>query len=95
MHSFDKIDEWHQAETLMTDYRAILERREELNSETELMNQHNEELEEELKSNLSESVNEELKFPPLPRLSRESCMKSKRQIVQGLRGSVTGRTNFE
>lgn len=48
----------------MTDYRAILERREELNSETELMNQHNEELEEELKSKLSESVNEELKFPP-------------------------------
>ena len=63
-HSFEKSDEWNQAEMLMSDYRNILERRKSLNSESTSMKQQNEKLEEELRSKLKEKVNEELAFPP-------------------------------
>ena len=63
-HSFDKSDEWNQAETLMSNYRNVLERRESLNSESVSMKRQNEKLEEELRSKLKEKVNEELAFPP-------------------------------
>jgi hypothetical protein len=67
IRSFDKSNEWNQAETLMSDYRTILERRESLNSESALMKRQNAQLETDLKKHLNEKVNEELRFPP-------SCM---------------------
>lgn len=57
-------DKWEQAEILMTNYKNVLERREELNSEVEFVEQENEKLERELQSMLKDKINEELEFPP-------------------------------
>ncbi|KAL7550302.1 hypothetical protein ACHAWF_013545 [Thalassiosira exigua] len=65
----DISDEWKQAETLMSNYRTILERREGLNSEVASMKRHNVILEDELKSKLKEEVNDELAFPPSSMIS--------------------------
>lgn len=62
--SVDKTDEWNQAESLMSNYRTILEKREVLNSEVASMEHLNHKLENELSSRLKEKVNEELAFPP-------------------------------
>ena len=62
--SFDRSDEWDQAETLMSDYRTILERREHLHSEVASLGHQNMELEKDLESRLKEEVNEQLVFPP-------------------------------
>jgi len=67
--SFDKSDQWNQAEALMSSYRNMLERREGLNSEVASMERLNGRLEKELRSNLSEKVNEELAFPPSAMIS--------------------------
>lgn len=64
LRSFDKTDEWNQAEILMSDYRTILERRENLNSESALMERQNEQLESDLNKHFKEKVNEELRYPP-------------------------------
>ena len=63
-HNFGKHDEWNQAETLMTNYRRILERREDLNTEVKLMEKENLQLDNELQAKLAEDINDELKFPP-------------------------------
>ncbi|KAL3803771.1 hypothetical protein ACHAW5_004622 [Stephanodiscus triporus] len=60
----DRSDEWHQAESLMSDYRAILERREHLHSEVASLGHQNMELEKDLESRLKEEVNEQPVFPP-------------------------------
>lgn len=67
--SGDKSDEWNQAETLMEDYRSMLERREDLNSELAMMEEQNLKLEQELESKLKEKINEELAFPPTKMIS--------------------------
>ena len=63
-HNFGKHDEWNQAETLMTNYRRILERREDLNTEVALVEKENLQLDNELQAKLAEDINDELKFPP-------------------------------
>ena len=63
-HSFNRSDEWDQAETLMSNYRTILERREHLHSEVVSMGHQNKELEKELESKLKQKINEQLVFPP-------------------------------
>lgn len=61
----DKKEEWDQAETLMTNYRNLLHKREELKIQVDQFNSSNEELEKALKTKLDdEKVNEELTFPP-------------------------------
>ena len=60
----EKSIEWQQAETLMSNYKAMLEQREGLHSEVIELEQKNDELEDELKARLEEEVNEELAFPP-------------------------------
>ena len=64
-NSSDRMEEWRQAESLMTNYRAVLQRREELNSQAHSLNAQNKVMEGELKTMLSEKVNEELTFPPV------------------------------
>ena len=48
----------------MTNYRRILERREDLNTEVALMEKENLQLDNELQAKLAEDINDELKFPP-------------------------------
>lgn len=64
LSSVDKSDEWDQAETLMSNYRTILERREHLHSEVASMGLQNKELKKELESKLKQKINEQLVFPP-------------------------------
>ena len=63
-NSSDRSEEWHQAESLMTNYRAVLQKREELNSQALSLKAHNKALEGELSTMLNDKVNEELTFPP-------------------------------
>jgi hypothetical protein len=61
----DRGEEWNQAENLMTLYRNLLSKREELKVQVDQFNFSNEELEKALKTKLDdEKVNEELTFPP-------------------------------
>lgn len=60
----DKNDDWQQAETLMSNYKTMLERRDELQSTVRTLEQQNETLEDELKTRLNDKVNEELAYPP-------------------------------
>lgn len=60
----DKCDEWGQAEMLMSNYMAILERREDLHAEVTSMGRQNTQLERELESKLKDKINEQLAFPP-------------------------------
>lgn len=60
----DRNDDWQQAETLMTDYRVLLEKREGLHTDAKELENQNHALEEELRSRLKDKVNEELAFPP-------------------------------
>lgn len=62
--SFDKSNEWKQAETLMSKHRNVLERREGLNSEVASMGLQNVGLEKKLSNRLTEKVNDELVFSP-------------------------------
>ena len=62
-------DEWNQAEKLMSKYKSILTRREDLKSEVEMMEEKNVKLEQELESKLKEKINEDLSFPPTKILS--------------------------
>jgi hypothetical protein len=62
--SFDKCNEWGQAEALMSNYKAILERREDLHAEVMSMGHQNTHLERELESKLKDKINEQLAFPP-------------------------------
>ena len=62
--SFDNSDKWKQAEILMSDYRNVLERREELTLELASMERQNMDMEKELAEKLREKVNDELAFPP-------------------------------
>lgn len=73
-NSSDRSEEWHQAESLMSNYRAVLQKREELNSQAHSLNAQNKVLEGELTAKLEDSVNEELTFPPakvIPSLEEE------------------------
>eukprot|EP00985_Skeletonema_marinoi_P002719 scaffold1122_cov160-Skeletonema_marinoi.AAC.2 len=63
-NSSDRSEEWHQAESLMTNYRAVLQKREELNSQAHSLKAHNKALQGELSTMLNDKVNEELTFPP-------------------------------
>lgn len=61
----DRTEEWNQAETLMTNYRNLLHKREELKAQVDQFKSSNQELEKALKTKLDdEKVNEELTFPP-------------------------------
>ena len=60
----DKSDEWQQAETLMSEYKSMLEQREGLSYEVIDLERQNDKLEDELKARLQEDVNEDLAFPP-------------------------------
>lgn len=62
--SFDYSDEWNQAEILMSNYKSILERREELNLELASVERQNLDMEKELAEKLQDKVNKELAFPP-------------------------------
>jgi len=62
-------DEWNQAEKLMSKYKSILTRREDLKSEVAMMEEKNKKLEQELESKLKEKINEDLAFPPTKILS--------------------------
>ncbi len=62
--SSDRIEEWHQAESLMTNYRAVLQKREELNSQAHSLKAQNRKLEGELSTILKDKVIDELTFPP-------------------------------
>mmetsp|Transcript_23783 Transcript_23783/g.37320 ORF Transcript_23783/g.37320 Transcript_23783/m.37320 type:complete len:476 (-) Transcript_23783:1651-3078(-) len=62
--SSDRIEEWRQAESLMTNYRAVLQKREELNSQAHSLKAQNKVLEGELSTLLKDKVNDELTFPP-------------------------------
>ena len=64
-------DEWNQAEKLMSKYKSILTRREDLKSEVAMMEEKNLKLEQELESKLKEKINEDLAFPPTKILSVE------------------------
>ena len=64
-------DEWNQAEKLMSKYKSILTRREDLKSEVAIMEEKNLKLEQELESKLKEKINEDLAFPPTKILSVE------------------------
>ena len=70
LSSFDRSDEWDQAETLMSNYRTILERREHLHSEVASMGLQNKELKKELESKLKQKINEQLVFPPRDLISQ-------------------------
>lgn len=63
-NSFDKCDEWGQAETLMSNYKAILERREDIHAEVTSIGHQNTQLERELESKLKDPINEQLACPP-------------------------------
>ena len=60
----DKSDEWQQAETLITNYKNMLEQREGLQTEVKTLEQEKNKLEEELQARLNDKVNDELAFPP-------------------------------
>ena len=61
----DRSEEWVQAENLMSNYRTILQRRDELSKQAHLLDAANTELQKELKAKLEDAkVNKELKFPP-------------------------------
>ena len=62
-------DEWNQAEKLMSKYKSILTRREDLKSEVAMMEEKNLKLEQELESKLKGKINEDLAFPPTKILS--------------------------
>lgn len=64
-------DEWNQAEKLMSKYKSILTRREDLKLEVAIMEEKNLNLEQELESKLKEKINEDLAFPPTKILSVE------------------------
>ena len=64
-------DEWNQAEKLMSKYKSILIRRDDLKSEVAMMEEKNLKLEQELESKLKEKINEDLAFPPTKILSVE------------------------
>lgn len=68
-HNFGRSDEWNQAEKLMSNYKSILTRRENLKSEEAMMEEKNIKLEQELESKLKEKINEDLAFPPTNILS--------------------------
>jgi len=63
-YSSFRTDEWNQAESLMSDYRSVLQRREDLEEEIAAKELQNSKLEKRLDSNLAEKINEELKYPP-------------------------------
>lgn len=63
-NSSDRIEEWHQAESLMTNYRAVLQKREELNSQAHSLKARHRVLQGELSTMLKDKVNDELTFPP-------------------------------
>ena len=63
-NSSDRMEEWQQAESLMTNYRAVLQKREELKSQAHSLKAQNKVLEGELTTMLNDKVNEELTFPP-------------------------------
>lgn len=54
---------------LMSDYKSILERREDLNQELTLVERQNMVMEKELAEKLKDKVNKELAFPPTSLLS--------------------------
>ena len=60
----DRTEEWHQAESLMTNYRAVLQKREELNSSQAHSVNANRALLKDLAKKLEADVNNELTFPP-------------------------------
>jgi hypothetical protein len=60
----DNSDEWSQAEILISNYKSILERREELNLELASVERQNLDMEKELAEKLQDKVNKELAFPP-------------------------------
>ena len=60
----DRSEEWHQAESLMTKYRSVLQKREEFNAQALSLKENNKELEKDLTSLMKDKVNEELTFPP-------------------------------
>ena len=62
-------DEWNQAEKLMSKYKSILTRREDLKSEVTMTEEKNIKLEQEFKSKLKEKINDDLAFPPTKILS--------------------------
>ncbi len=62
--NIDKSDEWQQAETLITNYKNMLEQREGLQTEVKTLEQEKNKLEEELQARLNDKVNDELAFPP-------------------------------
>jgi len=57
-------DDWDEVESLVTNYKNVLERRESLNVEVDSMERQNDNLEKELESKLTEKINDELVFPP-------------------------------
>ncbi|KAL7464734.1 hypothetical protein ACHAXS_005070, partial [Conticribra weissflogii] len=57
-------DDWDEVESLVTNYKNVLERRESLNVEVDSMERRNEKLEKELESKLADKINDELVFPP-------------------------------
>ena len=63
-YSSFRTDEWSQAESLLSDYRSVLQRRGDLEEEVVAKERQNSELERRLESNLAEKINEELKYPP-------------------------------
>ena len=62
-----KGEDWTQAESLISDYRVVLERREGLRGEAMTAEQKNEQLEEDLKSRLL--VDQQLAYPPSATIS--------------------------
>lgn len=68
-------DEWSQAEMLMSNYKNILERRDELNTQLMTMERQNIQLENELAEKLQDEKNNELTFPPstVVSIARDSC----------------------
>jgi hypothetical protein len=65
----DTTDEWQQAEILMSNYKDMLEKREELQNEVKQLADRSDSLEEELRARLSDEVNEVLAFPPSDTIS--------------------------
>jgi hypothetical protein len=65
----DATDEWQQAEILMSNYKDMLEKREELQNEVKQLADRSDSLEGELRARLSDEVNEDLAFPPSDTIS--------------------------
>jgi hypothetical protein len=68
-HSDNTDDEWQQAEALMANYKAMLEKREGLYSEVRGLEEQNDVLGDRLRARLDDEVNEELAFPPSDMIS--------------------------